>query len=67
MKKPYAFTSIIGYRHRLDRIINLKRVIEEGDTNLDSDATSEFFSFGVGDENNKNGERNEYSFIDGKL
>lgn len=36
---------------------NLKRVIEEGDTNLDSDATSEFFSFGVGDENNKNGEK----------
>jgi ABC-type molybdate transport system substrate-binding protein len=24
---------------------NLKRVIEEGDTNLDSDATSDFFSF----------------------
>ncbi len=36
---------------------NLKRVIEEGDTNLDSDATSEFFSFGDGDENNKNGDK----------
>jgi len=36
---------------------NLKRVIEEGDTNLDSDATSDFFSFGIGDENNKNGEK----------
>ena len=28
MKKPYAFTLIIGYRHRLDRIVNLKRVID---------------------------------------
>jgi hypothetical protein len=51
------------FKHQIALIsnasLNLKRVIEEGDTNLDSDATSEFFSFGIGDENNKTGEKNK--------
>ena len=28
MKQPYTFTYIIGYRHKPDRINNLKRVLE---------------------------------------
>lgn len=28
MKKSYSFTLIIGYRHKLDRLINLKKVID---------------------------------------
>ncbi len=28
MNQPYAFTYVIGYRHRLDRLQNLKRVLE---------------------------------------
>lgn len=28
MSQPYAFTYVIGYRHRMDRLSNLKRVLE---------------------------------------
>lgn len=28
MNQPYAFTYVIGYRHRMDRLQNLKRVLE---------------------------------------
>lgn len=28
MNQPYAFTYVIGYRHRMDRLSNLKRVLE---------------------------------------
>lgn len=28
MSQPYAFTYVIGYRHRMDRLQNLKRVLE---------------------------------------
>jgi len=53
----------VKFKHQIALISNassnLKRVIEEGDTNLDSDATSEFFSFGEGEENNKNGEKSK--------